>query len=127
MSLGTTTLYNEADAVRQFQSVETMFNAALDGAAGAGGAPAATASRAVPSCAACRRRRSCRRGDDGGGARGAEGRAEGAGGHGRARVLEREVRVGVARTPTRDSVTVVQAPFENDDTGASTTFWSRSR
>lgn len=52
---------------------------------------------------------------------------KGTGGHGRARVLEREVRVGVARTPTRDSVTVVQAPFENDDTGASTTFWSRSR
>ena len=40
---------------------------------------------------------------------------KGAGGRGRARVLEREVRVGAARTPTRDSVTVLQVPFENDD------------
>ncbi|WP_306427318.1 MULTISPECIES: tyrosine-type recombinase/integrase [unclassified Burkholderia] len=31
-SLGTTTLYTKADAVRQFQSVETLFNAALDSA-----------------------------------------------------------------------------------------------
>ncbi|KVU14184.1 hypothetical protein WK62_31095 [Burkholderia ubonensis] len=41
-----------------------------------------------------------------------------AGGRGRARVLERverEVLAGIARTPTRDGVTVLQVPFENDD------------
>ncbi|WP_241020217.1 hypothetical protein [Burkholderia sp. Ac-20345] len=30
-------------------------------------------------------------------------------------MLGREVLAGVARTPTRDGVTVLQVPFENDD------------
>ncbi|KGC70090.1 integrase family domain protein [Burkholderia pseudomallei] len=41
-----------------------------------------------------------------------------AGGRGRARVLERverEVLAGVARTPTRDGVTVLQVPLDHDD------------
>ncbi|OJA84518.1 hypothetical protein BGV49_21605 [Burkholderia ubonensis] len=40
------------------------------------------------------------------------------GGHGRARVLERverEVFADLARTPTRDGVTVLQVPFDSDD------------
>lgn len=123
-SLGTTTLYTKADAVRQFQSVEALFNAALDGAEGAGGtataaATPAAASRAAPSSAL-------------------HGvitdpvdavpmvpvhvmlkvEPKRAGGRGRARVLERverEVLAGVARTPTRDGVTVLQVPFDHDD------------
>ncbi|WP_261529519.1 hypothetical protein [Burkholderia multivorans] len=41
-SLGTTMLYTKANAVRQFQSVEEFFNAALEGAAGVGGTVTAT-------------------------------------------------------------------------------------
>ncbi|MFP3594924.1 hypothetical protein, partial [Chryseobacterium sp. SIMBA_038] len=40
------------------------------------------------------------------------------GGRGRVRVLERverEVLAGLARTSTRDGVTVLQVPFENED------------
>lgn len=37
-----------------------------------------------------------------------------AGGLGRARVLEREMLAGVARAPTRDSVTVLQVVFDDD-------------
>ncbi|WP_321575059.1 tyrosine-type recombinase/integrase [Burkholderia sp. BE17] len=46
-SLRTTTLYTKADAVRQLQSVETFFNAALDGAEGTGGAAITTPSSAA--------------------------------------------------------------------------------
>ncbi|AWV05606.1 integrase (plasmid) [Burkholderia sp. JP2-270] len=121
-SLGTTTLYTKADAVRQFQSVEAFFNAALDGADGAGGTtnatPEATPSGAPSSTLSA-----------------ADADAVGAapmvpvhvtlkvepkraGGRGRARVLdrvERELLAGIVRTPTRDGVTVLQVPFENDD------------
>lgn len=41
-----------------------------------------------------------------------------AGGRGRARVLERverEMLAGIARTPTRDGVIVLQVPFDHDD------------
>ncbi|ALX46352.1 hypothetical protein AQ610_28745 [Burkholderia humptydooensis] len=48
-SLGTKTLYTKANAVRRFQSVEALFNAALDGA----DPPAPAAARA-------RRRARCR-------------------------------------------------------------------
>ena len=116
-SLGTTTLYTKADAVRQFQSVETFFNAALDGAeplASAGAAATLTPARAAETVRAgsypavkmvdvhLTLRIEPKR----------------AGGRGRARVLERierEVLAGVARTTTRDGVTVLQVPFENDD------------
>nr|WP_309288716.1 tyrosine-type recombinase/integrase [Burkholderia sp.] len=121
-SLGTTTLYTKADAVRQFQSVETFFNAALDGADGAGRAAIATpatAARNAPNQVS----------------HAVEADPAGVtpmvavhvtlkvepkrvGGRGRGRVLERierEVLAGVARTPTRDGVTVLQVPFENDD------------
>ncbi|RQS03211.1 integrase [Burkholderia sp. Bp9002] len=122
-SLGTTTRYTKADAVRQFQSVEAFFNAALDGADGGGRAPVPAvaaapaawspapngAASSVAAAAAAQRvdvhvtlRVEPKR----------------AGGRGRGRVLERverEVLAGVARTPTRDGVTVLQVPFENDD------------
>nr|WP_249182345.1 tyrosine-type recombinase/integrase [Burkholderia vietnamiensis] len=45
-SLGTTTLYTNADAVRQFRSVEALFNAALDGAEGVGGTATASSTPA---------------------------------------------------------------------------------
>ncbi|MBR8186577.1 integrase [Burkholderia ambifaria] len=121
-SLGTTTLYTKADAVRQFQSVEAFFNAALDGADGTAGTRAATpaaAPRAAPSSAS--HTVSVDPAD-------AEPRVavhvtlkvapKRAGGRGRGRVLERverEVLAGVVRTPTRDGVTVLQVPFDNDD------------
>ncbi|KVN49359.1 phage integrase family protein [Burkholderia ubonensis] len=121
-SLGTTTLYTKADAVRQFQSVETFFNAALDGAEGAGWTATATpaaAPRAAPDSAPhavvadpvdavpkvavhVTLKVEPKR----------------AGGRGRARVLERverEVLAGIPRMPTRDGVTVLQVPFENDE------------
>ncbi|WP_420213436.1 phage integrase family protein (plasmid) [Burkholderia aenigmatica] len=121
-SLGTTTLYTKADAVRQFQSVETFFNAALDGADEAGGAAIATpvaAPRPAPSQVS----------------HAVEADPAGAvpmvavhvtlkvepkrdGGRGRARVIERverEVLAGVTRTPTRDGATVLQVPFDDDE------------
>ncbi|WP_431229157.1 phage integrase family protein [Burkholderia contaminans] len=121
-SLGTTTLYTKADAVRQFQSVETFFNAALDGAdpvptskpspAAATSAPALSPASLVASADPI---------DDA--PRVAvhvtlKVAPKRAGGRGRARVLERverEVLAGVTRTPTRDGVTVLQLPFDGDD------------
>ncbi|KUZ80153.1 phage integrase family protein [Burkholderia ubonensis] len=112
-SLGTTTLYTKADAVRQFQSVEAFFNAALDGA----NPPAAAPPMSTPAAA--------------GGTVSATPEAQlvdvhltlriepkRAGGRGQARVLERverEVLAEVPRTPTRDGRTVLQVPFDNDD------------
>ncbi|KWK68822.1 phage integrase family protein [Burkholderia ubonensis] len=116
-SLGTTTRYTKADAVRQFQSVEAFFNAALDSA----DPPAAAAVPVAPSPAT------------GIATPGADASAavqlvdvhvtlrvepKRPGGRGRARVLERverEVLAGLARTPTRDGVTVLQVPFDSDD------------
>jgi site-specific recombinase XerD len=118
-SLGTTTRYTKADAARQFQSVEAFFNAALDGAdpSPAAAEPVTSPPASAPAIATPRAnvaaavqlvdvhvtlRVEPKR----------------AGGRGRARVLERverEVLAGVARTPTRDGVTVLQVPFENDD------------
>ncbi|WP_423383534.1 phage integrase family protein [Burkholderia sp. LMG 32019] len=118
-SLGTTTRYTKADAVRQFQSVETFFNAALDGT-DASAVPATAvaplqATPSTPSSAA-------------GGAVASAALVDvhvtlrvepkRAGGRGRARVLERverEVLAGVARTPTRNGLTVLQVPFDHDD------------
>lgn len=119
-SLGTTTLYTKADAVRQFQSVETFFNAALDGADGAG---AITTPVAVPRVAPSLASHPVTA-DPVGAARMVavhvtlKVEPKRAGGRGRARVLERverEVLAGVARTPTRDGVTVLQVPFDDDD------------
>ncbi|WP_396334107.1 phage integrase family protein [Burkholderia anthina] len=121
-SLGTTTLYTKADAVRQFQSVETFFNAALDGAdpvPTSKPSPAATTSAPAPSPAS--HVASAAPTDDA--PRVAvhvtlKVAPKRAGGRGRARVLERverEVLAGVARTPTRDGVTVLQLPFDGDD------------
>lgn len=123
-SLGTTTLYTKADAVRQFQSVETFFNAALDGVEGVGGTASASLTPAAAPRAA-----------PGSASHGVitdpvdavpmvpvhvtlKVEPKRAGGRGRARVLERverEVLAGVARTPTRDGVTVLQVPFDHDD------------
>ncbi|AOI94154.1 integrase [Burkholderia pseudomultivorans] len=110
-SLGTTTLYTKADAVRQFQSVEALFNAALDGAdpPAALGVPAASPPARAEAATAAQLvdvhvtlRVEPKR----------------PGGRGRARVLERverEVLAGLARTPTRNGMTVLQVPFENED------------
>ncbi|RXV64124.1 integrase [Burkholderia stabilis] len=120
-SLGTTTLYTKADAVRQFQSVEALFNAALDGAdpPPSMAVPGASSSAPAPAPAIAAPRAN------------AEAalqlvdvhvtlhvQPKRAGGRGRARVLERlerEVLAGIARTPTRDGMTVLQVPFENED------------
>ncbi|MCA7912119.1 MULTISPECIES: phage integrase family protein [Burkholderia] len=119
-SLGTTTLYTKADAVRQFQSVETFFNAALDGADGAG---VTTTPVAVPRVAPSLASHPVAA-DPASAARMVavhvtlKVEPKRASGRGRARVLERverEVLAGVARTPTRDGVTVLQVPFDDDD------------
>ncbi|WP_404842935.1 tyrosine-type recombinase/integrase [Burkholderia vietnamiensis] len=118
-SLGTTTRYTKADAARQFQSVEAFFNAALDGAdpPPAAAVPVAS-SPATATATAIETPRA-----------GAEVavqlvdvhvtlRVEPKRAGGRGRVLERverEVLAGVARTPTRDGVTVLHLPFENED------------
>ena len=116
-SLGTTTRYTKADAARQFQSVEAFFNAALDGADEAGGA-------ATPAPSAPARAAETLRADAHPAARWVDVHVtlkvepKRTGGRGRARVLERverEVLAGIARTPTRDSVTVLQVPFDTDD------------
>lgn len=99
-SLGTTTLYTKADAVRQFQSVEALFNAALDGADAPAAATVTPAAPLVDVHVTLRIE------------------PKRAGGRGRARVLERverEVLAGVVRTPTRDGVTVLQVPFDDED------------
>ncbi|ABX19915.1 site-specific integrase [Burkholderia multivorans] len=110
-SLGTTTLYTKADAVRQFQSVEALFNAALDRAdpPAAMGVPVASPPARADTGAAAqlvavhvKLRVEPKR----------------PGGRGRARVLERverEVLAGFGRTPIRDGVTVLQVPFDNQD------------
>jgi hypothetical protein len=118
-SLGTTTLYTKADAVRQFRSVEALFNAALDGAG-----PPPSAAESVATSAAPASVSTTRHPDAGAAVQLVDVHVtlrvepKRAGGRGRARVLERverEVLAGVARTPTRDGVTVVQVPFENED------------
>ncbi|MGY4837947.1 phage integrase family protein [Burkholderia pyrrocinia] len=118
-SLGTTTLYTKADAVRQFQSVETFFNAALDGA----DPPPSMAVPSAPSPATASAIATSRN-DTEAAVQLVDVHVtlrvepKRAGGRGRGRVLERverEVLAGVARTPTRDGVTVLQVPFENDD------------
>lgn len=114
-SLGTTTRYTKADAARQFQSVEAFFNAALDGA----DPPAVAPMRSSPAPAAA---------DSSAGAAAPAQLVDvhvtlrvepkRVGGRGRGRVLERverEVLAGIARTPTRDGVTVLQLPFDTDD------------
>ncbi|WP_268838532.1 phage integrase family protein [Burkholderia sp. WTPI3] len=121
-SLGTTTLYTKADAVRQFQSVEAFFNAALEGAEGEAGTATETSADA-PRAATSSAQHVAIAADAGGAPMVAvhvtlKVEPKRAGGRGRARVLERverEVLAGVARTPTRDGVTVLQVPFENDD------------
>ncbi|RQT22119.1 integrase [Burkholderia contaminans] len=121
-SLGTTTLYTKADAVRQFQSVETFFNAALDGTEGTGGTGITTPAAAPPTAPSL-----VPHTVDAEPAGGTPSVAvhvtlkvepKRAGGRGRARVLERverEVLAGIIRTPTRDGVTVLQVPFDDDD------------
>nr|WP_249192495.1 phage integrase family protein [Burkholderia cenocepacia] len=120
-SLGTTTLYTKADAVRQFQSVETLLNAALDGAdpAPTSVVPPAAAPRAPSSPA---QHTAIATGPDAAPLVAVhvtlKVEPKRAGGRGRARVLERverEVLAGVTRTPTRDGVTVLQVPFDDDD------------
>ncbi|WP_269765176.1 tyrosine-type recombinase/integrase [Burkholderia ubonensis] len=122
-SLGTTTRYTKADATRQFQSVEAFFNAAIDGADPPAAAPA-TSSPALAAAIAVTQLVDVQVT-----LRVEPNRSERAGGRGRARVLEREVLAGVARTPTRDGVTVLQVPSDTDDgfDGASTTCRSRLR
>ncbi|KUZ97529.1 integrase [Burkholderia ubonensis] len=114
-SLGTTTLYTKADAVRQFQSVEALFNAALDGAD-----PLPSVTVPVASSPAI----ATPRADAGAAVQLVDVHVtlrvepKRVGGRGRTRVLERverEVLAGIARTPTSDGVTVLQVPFENDD------------
>ncbi|WP_244114781.1 tyrosine-type recombinase/integrase [Burkholderia cepacia] len=112
-SLGNTTHYTKEDATRQFQSVEAFFNAALDGAnppealtesmtspPAAVTVPATSAPQMVDVHVTLRIA------------------PKRAGGRGQARVLERverEVLAGVPRASTRDGVTVLQVPFDNDD------------
>lgn len=116
-SLGTTTLYTKADAVRQFQSVEALFNAALDGADPPPSVALSPTASPPPTIEA-------RGADTGAAAQLVDVHVtlrvepKRAGGRGRARVLERverEVLAGVSRTPTRDGVTVLQVPFESED------------
>lgn len=114
-SLGTTTLYTKADAVRQFQSVEALFNAALDGADAPAAATAPTASKPAAATGTATVTPAAPLVDVHVTLRIEPKRA---GGRGRARVLERverEVLAGVVRTPTRDGVTVLQVPFDDDD------------
>lgn len=114
-SLGTTTLYTKADAVRQFQSVEALFNAALDGADAPAAATAPTASKPAAATGTATVTPAAQLVDVHVTLRIEPKRA---GGRGRARVLERverEVLAGVVRTPTRDGVTVLQVPFDDDD------------
>ena len=114
-SLGTTTLYTKADAVRQFRSVEALFNAALDGATPSAAATAPTASMPAAATGTATATPAAQLVDVHVTLRVEPRRA---GGRGRARVLERverEVLADVPRTPTRDGVTVLQVPFENDD------------
>ncbi|WP_175914687.1 phage integrase family protein [Burkholderia metallica] len=116
-SLGTTTRYTKADAARQFQSVEAFFNAALEGADPPPSMAAPVAMSPAPAIATPP--------SDAGAAvqlvdvhLTLRVEPKRAGGRGRGRVLERierEVLAGVARTPTRDGVTVLQVPFENYD------------
>ncbi|WP_186087658.1 phage integrase family protein [Burkholderia gladioli] len=113
-SLATTTHYTKGDAVRQYQTVEAFFNAALEGAGGPGKAGAVAA-------------------DDAGGEPGAEGAGRArcvevhvtlrvapkrVGGRGRARVLDRiarEVLAGFSPSRERGDVTVLQVPFAAED------------
>ncbi|WP_186020609.1 phage integrase family protein [Burkholderia gladioli] len=107
-SLATTTHYTKGDAVRQYQTVEAFFNAALEGAGGKSEAaiePDTTASRArtaAPVDVHVTLRVVPKR----------------EGGRGRARVLERverEVLAGIAHTPIQGDVTVLRVPFETED------------
>nr|WP_186183709.1 phage integrase family protein [Burkholderia gladioli] len=116
-SLATTTHYTKGDAVRQYQTVESFFNAALEGAGGPGPAAAAATDEAdAPDddrgarptvCARCVEvhvtLRVAPKRD---------------GGRGRARALERiarEVLAGFSPLARQGDVTVLQVPFESED------------
>jgi len=118
-SLGTTTLYTKADAVRQFRSVEALFNAALDGAD-----PSPSATGPIATSTASTSAVTTHHVDAGAAVQLVDVHVtlrvepKRAGGRGRRRVLERverEVLADVPRTPTRDGVTVLQVPFDDDD------------
>ncbi|WP_244123380.1 tyrosine-type recombinase/integrase [Burkholderia gladioli] len=107
-SLATTTHYTKGDAVRQYQTVEAFFNAALEGAGGSRETAVATETTApsirpaslVDVHVALR----------------IEPKREG--GRGRGRVLERverEVLAGIAHTPIQSGITVLRVPFETAD------------
>ncbi|WP_334001457.1 phage integrase family protein [Burkholderia gladioli] len=116
-SLATTTHYTKGDAVRQYQTVESFFNAALEGA----GAPGPAAAAATDEADAT----------DGDYGTGPVSRARCVevhvtlrvapkrdGGRGRARVLDRiarEVLAGFSPSPRPGDGTVLQVPFESED------------
>lgn len=116
-SLATTTHYTKGDAVRQYQTVDAFFNAALEGAGGPGPAAAVATEEADAA-------------DDDRGARPTV-RARCVavhvtlrvapkrdGGRGRARVLDRiarEVLAGFLPSARQGDVTVLQVPFESED------------
>ncbi|WP_223996310.1 tyrosine-type recombinase/integrase, partial [Burkholderia gladioli] len=116
-SLATTTHYTKGDAVRQYQTVESFFNAALEGAGGPGPAAAAATEEADAP-------------DDDRGARPTV-RARCVevhvtlrvapkrdGGRGRARVLDRiarEVLAGFSPSTRPGDVAVLLVPFESED------------
>ncbi|WP_431018414.1 hypothetical protein [Burkholderia gladioli] len=116
-SLATTTHYTKGDAVRQYQTVESFFNAALEGAGGPGPAAAAATDEADAA-------------DDDRGARlSVRARCVAVhvtlrvapkrdGGRGRARVLDRiarEVLAGFSPSARPGDVAVLQVPFESED------------
>ncbi|WP_157627714.1 tyrosine-type recombinase/integrase, partial [Burkholderia gladioli] len=107
-SLATTTHYTKGDAVRQYQTVESFFNAALKGATGSREDAVATGTTARSTHAASLV-------DVHVALRVAPKRE---GGRGRSRVLERverEVLAGIVHTPIKGGVTVLRVPFETED------------
>ncbi|PRE10787.1 integrase [Burkholderia gladioli] len=116
-SLATTTHYTKGDAVRQYQTVESFFNAALEGAGRPGPAAAAATDEADVADA------------DHGAGPAVRARCVAVhvtlrvapkrdGGRGRARVLDRiarEVLAGLSPSPRQGDVTVLQMPFESED------------
>nr|WP_279609128.1 phage integrase family protein [Burkholderia gladioli] len=107
-SLATTTHYTKGDAVRQYQTVESFFNAALKGATGSREDAVATDTTARSTHAASLV-------DVHVALRVAPKRE---GGRGRSRVLERverEVLAGIVHTPIKGGVTVLRVPFETED------------
>ncbi|MDN7466162.1 phage integrase family protein [Burkholderia gladioli] len=107
-AMATTTHYTKGDAVRQYQTIEAFFNAALEGAGGSREdavatdttAPSTRATSLVDVHVALR----------------VAPKREG--GRGRGRVLERvkrEVLAGIVHTPIQGDVTVLRLPFETED------------